>query len=114
MSYKQAIVVRNELKMSKGKLAAQVAHASLEAALKAEKKMLYEWRKQGAKKVVLKVNTLRELAGYKKKAESKGLPTALIKDKANTFFKRPTTTCLAIGPSKEEHIDEITSHLKLL
>ena len=50
---KQVILVRNDLRMPKGKLSSQVAHASLEAALKSNK--LKEWRSKGTKKVILKV-----------------------------------------------------------
>ena len=64
MGYKQVIVVRADLGMSKGKIAAQAAHASLEAAMKTmstdkiRKEGIFEsWRKEGMKKVVLKVES---------------------------------------------------------
>ena len=59
--YKQVIVVRADLKLGKGKLAAQVAHASLEAYKKADKNDVSEWEEAGVKKVVLKANSLSEL-----------------------------------------------------
>ncbi|RLE42994.1 peptidyl-tRNA hydrolase [Candidatus Woesearchaeota archaeon] len=114
MRYKQAILVRRDLGMPKGKTAAQVAHASLEAALKAEQWIVDEWRLEGAKKVVLKVENLAELKRYLRMAKAKQLPTALITDQAKTFFKRPTVTCLAIGPVEEEVLDELTKELPLL
>ena len=109
---KQAILVRMDLKMPKGKLAGQVAHASLESALKAKKKALEEWRDQGAKKVVLKVKDMRELKEYLKL--SKKLPHALITDAGRTFFSSPTTTCLGIGPAEDSEIDKILSKLHLI
>ncbi len=111
---KQAILVRQDLKMPKGKLAAQVAHASLEAALKTHAKKRNAWLKEGGKKVILKVKSLKELLSYQKQAEKLKLKTALIKDAGLTFFKKPTITCLAIGPDRDEKIDKITSKLKLL
>ena len=51
---KQVILVRHDLKLPKGKLSAQVAHASVEAVLKSEKDKVKEWRTSGQKKVVLK------------------------------------------------------------
>ncbi|MDP4012239.1 MAG: peptidyl-tRNA hydrolase Pth2 [Candidatus Nanoarchaeia archaeon] len=112
MSYKQVILCRIDLKMSKGKLAAQVSHASLHAALEADKKILDSWLKEGATKVVLKVKDEKELIAYKKKVGK--LPHSLIMDAGRTFFKEPTRTCLAIGPAKESDVDKITGKLKLL
>ncbi len=109
---KQAILVRIDLKMPKGKLAGQVAHASLEAALDAKPSVLEGWRMGGAKKVVLKVNDLEELKEYIK--ISKKLPHALIKDAGRTFFSKPTITCLGIGPASDEEIDKVASKLHLI
>ncbi len=44
MRYKQVILVRQDLKLPKGKMAAQVAHASVEAVLKSDKKTVESWR----------------------------------------------------------------------
>ena len=52
---KQVILVRMDLKMEKGKLATQVAHASVDAVLKSPKDKIEEWTSGGMKKVVLKV-----------------------------------------------------------
>ena len=112
MSFKQAILVRQDLKMRKGKLAGQVAHASLESALKAKPRVLEEWRGEGAKKVVLKVRDMKELKEYIQL--SKKLPHALITDAGRTFFAKPITTCLGIGPAEELEIDKITSKLHLI
>jgi len=61
MEIKQVVVVRKDLKMSKGKVAAQVSHASVDCMLKSHKDMVDEWRSQGMKKVVLKVENLDQL-----------------------------------------------------
>lgn len=111
---KQAIIIISNLKMSKGKMASQASHASVEAVLKSEKSKVDEWRSQGMKKIVLKVKDEKELFEYKYMAEREKLTTALIKDAGLTEFKEPTITCLAIGPDDEEKINKITKKLKLV
>ncbi len=111
---KQVILVRMDLKMPAGKLSVQCSHASVEAVLKSDKNKIDEWKKQGMKKVVLKVKDKNDLLKYKKAAEKLKLKTALITDAGKTFFSEPTTTCLAIGPDKEGLIDKITRELKIL
>ena len=98
MSLKQVILVRTDLKMPKGKMAVQVAHASLEAALKVDDRILSSWKREGMKKVVLKVENKEELNKYLRKARALGIRTSLITDAGKTFFETKTTTCGAIGP----------------
>ena len=111
---KQVIIVRTDLSMSKGKLSTQTAHGSVEAALKSDKNKMDEWKKNGMKKVVVKVKNEKELLAYKKKADNLNITNVLIKDAAKTFFDKPTITCLALGPDDEGKIDKITGKLKLL
>ena len=112
--YKQVILVRQDLKLSKGKLAAQASHASVDAVLRSHKDDLKKWQDQGMKKVILKVADLNELLEHRKKAEDAGLVCALITDAGHTELPPGTVTCLAIGPDKAEKIDKITGHLKLI
>ncbi|MEM2121621.1 MAG: peptidyl-tRNA hydrolase Pth2 [Candidatus Woesearchaeota archaeon] len=117
--FKQVILVRTDLKMPKGKLAAQVSHASVSCVLKALKnnktrKNVEEWVSEGMKKSILKVKDEKELLSYQKIAQEKKIICSLITDSGRTFFKQSTITCLGIGPDREEKIDEITGHLKLL
>ena len=114
MFYKQVILARNDLKLPKGKLAAQVAHASLEAVLKSDKKIVAEWREEGGKKVVLKVKDEDELLKFREVAEDVGLKTAIIRDAGHTVLEPGTLTCLGIGPDEESKIDKITGKLKML
>jgi len=114
---KQAIVVRTDLKMGKGKLATQVAHASLLAAeivRKRNERKFTGWMLKGGKKVVLKVRSLEELMEVKREAEKRGLAVALVEDAGLTQLEPGTVTCLGIGPESEEAVDGVTSHLKLL
>ena len=52
---KQVILVRQDLKMDKGKLATQCAHASVDAVLASSREKVDAWRDEGMKKVVVKV-----------------------------------------------------------
>ena len=114
MAYKQVILVREDLKLPKGKMSAQVAHASLEAALKSDKKAVAVWRESGAKKVVLKVKDEKEMLKLMEMAEDAGLKSALITDAGHTVVEPGTKTCLGIGPDDEKKIDAITGKLKIM
>ncbi|MBI3036477.1 peptidyl-tRNA hydrolase [Candidatus Woesearchaeota archaeon] len=114
MPCKQVILVRIDLKLPKGKLSVQVAHASLEAALKSSRSVMDEWRSDGGKKVVLKVADLDELKKYEVLARKEKLVAALITDAGHTAIPAGTVTCLGIGPDNEEKIDRVTGQLKIL
>src|SRR3989344_3241716 len=114
MPYKLVILVREDLKLPKGKLAAQSSHASVDSALKSDKKLVELWRGNGAKKIVLKVKDENELFKYKQMAEDSGLKTALVKDAGHTVVEPGTVTCLGIGPDEEGKIDKITGRLKMI
>ena len=114
---KQVIVIRRDLQMGAGKLASQACHACLEASEEAKKhdpKIWKLWHDEGAKKVILKVNSLQELLELQEKAKNIGLPCALIIDRGLTQLPANTPTALGIGPGEADKVDEITSHLKLL
>ena len=114
---KQAIVVRTDLKMGKGKIAAQVAHASLSAAEEAmhrRPEWYSRWKEGGQAKVVLKVGTEDELRDLHKKARTSGLPEALIEDRGLTQVEPGSVTCVGLGPGPDAEIDKLTGKLKLL
>ena len=112
--YKQSIVLRGDLKLTKGKAAAQAAHASLLSYERAAMWVKKGWKKQGQKKVVLKVNSLEELYTLKAEADKLRLPSAIIQDAGLTEVPPGTVTAIGIGPASAEQIDRITKHLKLL
>ena len=114
MSYKQVILVRQDLNLPKGKLSVQVAHAAVEATLKSSDKKVSAWRKEGMPKIVLKIKDEKELLSYLQKAKDEGLITALIADAGKTVVAPGTKTCGAIGPDEEKRIDVVTGKLPLL
>ncbi len=112
--YKQAILVRKDLKLSKGKMSSQVSHASVEATLKSDKDKVKSWRNEGMKKVILSVESEKELFKYKRVADEVGLISSLVKDAGRTEIKPGTVTCLAIGPDLAEKIDKVSEKLKMV
>ncbi len=115
--YKQTIVIRADLKMGKGKLAAQSSHASLSAYKKVGRiypEVAKAWEQEGQMKVVLKVGSEQELLEYFQRAKDAGIPCELIRDAGHTQLEPGTITCFAAGPWKEEELDEIFGNLKLL
>tara|TARA_Y100000310_G_C20239045_1_gene603745 strand:+ start:195 stop:542 length:348 start_codon:yes stop_codon:yes gene_type:complete len=111
---KQVILVRQDLKLPKGKLAAQSAHASVEAVLKSNESIIKKWRTEGMAKIVLKVKDEKELIKYFQQAKDEGLVCSLITDAGKTVIAPGTKTCVGIGPDKEDKLDEITGELSLL
>jgi PTH2 family peptidyl-tRNA hydrolase len=112
--YKQVILVRDDLKLSKGKMSAQVAHAAVDAVTLSDAEDVMIWRQQGMKKSVLKVADLRELLDYEQKARKSGLIAAVVTDAGHTHVDPGTITCMAIGPHDEKRIDAVTGSLKLV
>ena len=111
---KQVILVRDDLKLPKGKMAAQCSHAAVEAVLKSDKDKVKKWRASGMMKIVLKIADEKELFKYKQIAESYMLTTAVITDAGRTVVEPGTVTCMAIGPDEDETIDKVTGKLKIV
>lgn len=114
---KQVIVVRTDIKMGVGKLAAQVAHASLMSYFESAKKdsdIAAEWLKEGEKKIVLKVTDEKDLEKLFAAFKFKKIPCALVSDAGLTQIPPGTKTALGIGPWSGADIDAFTSALKLL
>ncbi|MFH1222292.1 MAG: peptidyl-tRNA hydrolase Pth2 [Candidatus Micrarchaeota archaeon] len=115
--YKQVIVVRIDLAMGKGKLAAQCSHASLSSyqkTLEKNKNVAQRWIAEGQKKIVLKVEDEKELLDYFDQAKTAGIPCELIQDAGHTQVEPGTVTCLGVGPWDEKELDRIFGKLKLL
>ena len=111
---KQIIVARADLKMSKGKMAAQVAHASVDAVLRTSRAKIDQWLSEGQKKIVLRADSEKELFSLFAKAKAKGIVSSLIRDAGHTHLEPDTTTCVGIGPDNDELVDSITRHLRMI
>ena len=114
---KQVIVIRKDLKMRKGKMIAQGAHASLKAFMGFFRAYDYvvDWWEGSQTKIVVGVNSEEELLDIRHKAQDIDIPCSLIQDEGRTEFGGvPTYTAVAVGPAPSDLIDPITGHLKLL
>lgn len=128
--HKQVIVIRKDLNMRKGKIAAQAAHASMKALLdlgkvsgSGDKKCISipltadiePWVTGNFKKVCVSVDSEKELLDIFRLSKKKGIVCSLIQDAGLTEFGGvPTYTAVAVGPGTEESINDITGKLKLL
>jgi len=115
--YKQVIVFRSDLKLGKGKIAAQAGHAAVSAAQDAyvhHKKWWEAWLFEGQRKIAVKVQNEKELLALEEQAKDLGLPNALIVDRGLTQLPEGTVTCVGIGPAPAEMIDRLTGKLPLL
>lgn len=110
---KQAIVARADINMGQGKLAAQVAHASLSAYEDAGDRARKKWKGEGQKKVVLKGTSEAQLFDLADAAEREGLPNAIVRDAGHTQLEPGTVTALAVGPGEDEVVDRVTGDLSL-
>jgi PTH2 family peptidyl-tRNA hydrolase len=110
---KMVIVVNSSLKMGKGKIAAQCAHAACGAVETAAPVPLLAWRRAGQKKICLAA-TEKEVMLLHRQLKSSGVNCCLVTDAGRTQIAAGSKTCLAVGPEKEEIIDRFTSKLRLL
>lgn len=112
---KMVLVVRTDLGMGKGKIAAQVAHAAVAAVLEGPHGTVFgDWLRAGQPKVVLKVAGEAELADVCARAGDAGLPVQVIHDAGRTQVASGTMTCCAIGPAVPADVDPVTATLGLL
>ena len=136
MISKQVIVIRKDLQMPSGKLAAQVSHASMAPLIEkmrgfshelvtpnVEEQRLFidlipgdawkDWLDGRFRKIIVYVKSEEKLLNIFQKAKDANLPCSLIKDAGFTFFDEPTYTCVGIGPCWSDDVDQITGKLPL-
>jgi len=116
-TYKQVIVFRADLRLSKGKAAAQAGHAAVTAAEEARKhrrEWFDGWMREGQCKIAVKVKNEHELSKLEAEAKMLELPNALIVDRGLTEIPAGTVTCLGIGPGPTVLVDRVTGMLRLL
>ena len=111
------IVTRKDLKLSKGKLAAQVAHAAVSCALETKKKnskWFKKWMNEGSKKAVVKTDDEQDFFELKLKADELNIFSIIVSDAGHTEIPAGTKTVIGIGPAPKNLIDQVTGHLSLL
>jgi len=101
--------------MSPGKLAAQVAHASVGTILHPENNQakIMSWFHEGFRKIVLKVESEKEILDLRDKCEVEGISYFVVTDFGITELNQNTITCIGIGPDLNKVIDKITGRIKL-
>ncbi|WEW60855.1 aminoacyl-tRNA hydrolase [Emydomyces testavorans] len=115
---KLVLVVRTDLGMGKGKIAAQCSHATLACykyyfSKSPESPILKRWERGGQAKVALQVKSEEEMLLLQAKAQSLGLCAQVIQDAGRTQIASGSRTVLGIlGPKSV--VDSVTGHLKLL
>jgi len=113
---KMVFVIRTDLNMGKGKVAAQCAHAAITCYKKAAKEtpqLLKQWELFGQTKATLKGDSLEALYDLETKAKASGMVAAIVKDAGRTQVEAGSPTVLGIGPAPSTVVNEITGHLKL-
>jgi PTH2 family peptidyl-tRNA hydrolase len=116
MATKQVIVARTDLNLSPGKLAAQVAHAAVNATKRAREdspEWYDDWMTGQYTKVVLAGDNEAHLRALAEAADENALPRSLVSDAGRTEIESGTVTALAIGPAPEGDIDRVTGNLSL-
>ena len=112
---KLTLVVRADLGMGRGKIAAQAAHAAVAAVLATLGTADFRtWLRDGQPKVVLRADSEERLYAIAEQADAAGLPVQVIHDAGRTQVAEGTPTCCAIGPAPDTTIDPVTGELSLL
>lgn len=116
---KQVFLVRQDLKMGSGKIAAQCAHAAVKSYKEMSRsdrgnKILSAWETIGQAKVVLKVADEASLLQIADIAKKRGIHVACIRDAGHTQVAPGSLTVCALGPDSVDAITEVSGHLKLL
>ncbi|SPP75934.1 probable peptidyl-tRNA hydrolase 2 [Drosophila guanche] len=117
---KLALVVRSDLKMSKGKTASQCAHAAVMCYQNAaqgsaeQSATLQRWCRMGQPKVVLRVESFEQLNNLERQAQKANVVSALVRDAGRTQIDPGTATVLGLGPASGAELDKLIAHLKLL
>lgn len=114
---KLVLVVRTDLGMTTGKIAAQCGHATLacyKALMKTNPRLVQHWERTGQAKIALRSSSEDELLELEAIAKSLNLCARSILDAGRTQIAAGSRTVLGIGPAPVDLINQVTGHLKLL
>jgi len=112
---KQVLVLRHDLKVRKGKLIAQGAHAAIGALQQASPEHIKQWKEDGCTKICVSVPDESALLELSVAVSMAGLPAYLVQDAGRTEFGGvPIYTALGIGPVPAPLVDLFTENLPLL
>jgi len=114
---KLVLVVRSDLGMTKGKIAAQCSHATLacyKALEKLNPNLLRHWERTGQAKVALKCDDEEQMLLLEATARSLNLCARSIHDAGRTQIAAGSRTVLGIGPGPVKLVNEVTGKLRLL
>jgi PTH2 family peptidyl-tRNA hydrolase len=114
---KMIMVVRTDLKMTKGKIAAQCGHAAIacyESLQRSNPELLQRWKTDGQAKVVVQVSDEEQLELLQGIAQSLEITARIIHDGGRTQIPAGSATVLGLGPAPKPLLDQVTGHLKLL
>ena len=113
---KMVLVVRTDVGMGKGKVAAQCSHAAVmcyKKALKEAPDLVERWESLGVTKVCLKIDSEEGLLSLASQARDAGVVYGVVRDAGRTQISAGTMTVLGIGPAPLDILNQITGHLKL-
>jgi len=111
-----ALLVRNDLEMTPGKVAVQCAHAAVDCSLQARKAIpqIFEmWRNTGSRKICLVALDEEDILYWKEKCAEVGLVHSLVRDAGRTEVSAQTITVLGVGPAHKTSLDDLFSNLDL-
>ena len=113
--YKLVLLVRDDLKMSKGKIVAQCGHAICSAICSSDNKSKIDiWREMGETIIALRVPNLITMCMIMDIANRKGVVNGTITDAGLTEVSPNTITVGYLGPDLNEKIDKLSGQLRLL
>lgn len=122
---KLVLVVRTDLGMTKGKIAAQCSHATLACyktlsraaqrdATSPAARLLQRWERRGQAKIAVQVKSEAELKDIVAKARALGITSEIIQDAGRTQIDPGSLTVVGVGPAPKSLVDKVTGGLKLL
>lgn len=119
---RMTLIIRQDLKMTKGKAAAQCLHATLALYKKMTNstlesynpEMVERWEyENGQAKITLQVPNQEEMDTLFAQALSLGINSYIVHDAGRTQIAAGSATVLGLGPAPKLVIDQITKDLKL-